>query len=189
MAENLGAYHLADNPDLYEVQRSNNFEFVVTGLGELVQSGATVGDDRPLLTNAQKVLRVSVVKASVPHFKQEVLQIRRGNSIIKMAGVPTFPEGTLVIRDFIGADGKSVLMAWRKLSYDDKTEKIGRMSAYKKDATLIEYAPDGVMVRYWDLKGCWLPELSEENFDMDSGDLRVITGTIAYDRAEMHLPD
>ena len=24
----LGAWHLADNPDLYEIQRTNNFEFV-----------------------------------------------------------------------------------------------------------------------------------------------------------------
>lgn len=108
---------------------------------------------------------------------------------MKMAGVPTYDSGNLVVRDFIGADTKSVLMAWQKLSYDVKTEKVGRMSAYKKDCTLIEYTPDYQMVRYWNLKGCWISGISEDDFDMESGDLKTITATIEYDKAEMHLPD
>jgi len=189
MAEQIGTYHLANNPDLYEIQRSNNFEFVVTGLGELLRAGAVEGDGRPLIENGQEVLRLSVVKAPIPNFKQETLTIRRGNSVMKMAGVPTFDAGNLVVRDFIGADTKSVLMAWQKLSYDVKTERVGRMSAYKKDCTLVEYTPDYQMVRYWDLKGCWISGISEDDFDMESGDLKTITATIEYDKAEMHLPD
>ena len=63
------------------------------------------------------------------------------------------------------------------------------MSVYKKDATLVEYTPDLRIVRYWDLKGCWVHEISEDPFDMESGEARVITAGIAFDRAEMHLPD
>lgn len=189
MAENIGAYHLASNLDLYEVQRNNTFEFVITDLGDLVRAGATKDDGRDLIVNAQEVLRLSVVQASVPHFTQEVLTIRRGNTPMKMAGVPTFESGNLVVRDFIGADSKSSLMAWQKLSFDVKTEKVGRMSAYKKNATLVEYTPDWEMVRYWDLTGCWISGISENSFDMESGDTRVITATIEFDKAEMHLPD
>lgn len=148
MAENIGTYHLANNPDLYEVQRSNTFEFVVTNIADLLRAGAIAGDGRPLIVNGQETLRLSVVKAPIPNFKQEVLQLKRGNTIMKMAGVPTFESGTLVVRDFIGADTKSVLMAWQKLSYDVKTEKVGRMSVYKKECTLVEYTPDWQMVRY-----------------------------------------
>lgn len=189
MAENIGTYHLANNPDLYEVQRSNTFEFVVTDIADLLRAGAVKGDGRPLVNNGQEVLRLSVVKAPIPNFKQEVLEIKRGNTIMKMAGVPTFDSGTLVVRDFIGADTKSVLMAWQKLSYDVKTEKVGRMSAYKKECTLVEYTPDWQMVRYWILKGCWVSSISQDDFDMESGETKTISATIEYDRAEMHLPD
>lgn len=189
MAEQIGTYHLANNPDLYELQRGNNFEFIVTGLDNLLRAGATEGDGRSRILNGQETLRLSVVKAPIPNYKQAPLEIKRGNSIMKMAGVPTFDSGNLVVRDFIGADTKSVLMAWQKLSYDVKTEKIGRMSAYKKDCTLVEYTPDYQMVRYWDLKGCWISGLAEDDFDMESGETKSITATIEYDRAEMHLPD
>ena len=185
----IGTYHLADNPDLYEVLRSNTFEFVVTNIGDLLRAGAVEGDGRPLIINGQEVLRLSVVKAPIPNFKQEVLEIKRGNTVMKMAGVPTFDSGTIVVRDFIGADTKSVLMAWQKLSYDVKTEKVGRMSAYKKDCTLIEYTPDWKQVRYWILKGCWISEITGEDFDMESGATKTISAKIEYDRAEMHLPD
>lgn len=189
MAENIGTYHLANNPDLYEVQRSNTFEFVVTDIADLLRAGAVEGDGRPLVNNGQEVLRLSVVKAPIPNFKQEVLSVKRGNTVMKMAGVPTFDSGTLVVRDFIGADTKSVLMAWQKLSYDVKTEKVGRMSAYKKECTLVEYTPDWQMVRYWILKGCWVSGISQDDFDMESGETKTISATIEYDRAEMHLPD
>lgn len=189
MAENIGTYHLANNPDLYEVQRSNNFEFIVTNIGDMLRAGAVEGDGRSLIQNGQETLRLSVVKAPIPNFKQETLEIKRGNTVMKMAGVPTFDSGNLVVRDFIGADTKSVLMAWQKLSYDVKTEKVGRMSAYKKECTLVEYTPDWQMVRYWILKGCWVSGITEEDFDMESGETKTITATIEYDRAEMHLPD
>lgn len=189
MAEQIGTYHLANNPDLYELQRNNNFEFVVTGIGELVRAGATAGDGRSTITNGQEVLRLSVVKASVPNFKQDVLTIKRGNSVMKMAGVPTFDSGNLVVRDFIGADTKSSLMAWQKLSYDVRTEKVGKMSAYKKDCTLIEYTPDYQMVRYWNLRGCWISGITQDDFDMESGETKTLSATIEFDKAEMHLPD
>ena len=63
------------------------------------------------------------------------------------------------------------------------------MADYKKDCTLIEYTPDYKQVRYWELKGCWISELSEEPFDMNNGDKREISATIQYDRAIPHMPD
>lgn len=191
MAGTNGTYHLADNPTLYEPQRSNNFEFVVTGLDSLLREGEaeTATDDAAFIKNAQETIKFSVTKMSVPHFSQKALEIQRGNNTIKAAGVPTFDDSTLEINDYIGADGKSVLMAWQRLSYDVVTEKVGRMADYKKDCTLIERAPDYKMVRYWDLKGCWVSNLKENDFDMSTNDKRTITATITFDKAIMHLPD
>lgn len=180
MADKFGTYHLATNPDLYEVQRSNSFEFVVTGLTSL-QNLAGTGE----IANAQETLRLSVVKAPIPNFKQDVLELKRGNSIMKVAGVPKFESGNLVVRDFIGANTKSALMAWQRLSYDVTSEKVGSMSVYKKDCELLEYTPSWELVRSWTLKGCWVSGISEDDFDMESGDMKSITATIEYDYAIM----
>lgn len=110
-ATQIGSYHLADNPELYESQRDNNFEFIVTGIDNILRVGAEPGDTSPNIENASQTLRFSVVSSSVPMFSQEVLSIRRGNSIMKFAGAPTFSDGTLVVNDYIGADTKSALMA------------------------------------------------------------------------------
>lgn len=191
MAEQIGTYHLADNPDMFEVQRPNNFEFVITGIDSLLRTSvdANLADDNDYITNGQEVIRLSVVKAPIPMFSQEPISIKRGNTTMKVAGTPSFGSGSLVVNDYIGADTKSVLMAWQRQSYDVTTEKVGRMANYKHDCTLIEYTPDYEMVRYWDLKGCWISELREDDFDMESTGKKTISATIEYDKAFMHLPD
>jgi hypothetical protein len=188
-ATQIGSYHLADNPELYESQRDNNFEFIVTGIDNILRVGAEPGDTSPNIENASQTLRFSVVSSSVPMFSQEVLSIRRGNSIMKFAGAPTFSEGTLVVNDYIGADTKSALMAWQNLSYNVKTQMVGYMSDYKKNCWLIEYDPNFKIVRQWILYGCWITGISQPEFDAENGDKRQITATIAYDWAEMQMPD
>ena len=68
--------------------------------------------------------------------------MRRGNSVIKYAGNPTFPEGSLQVQDFVGLKVKSILMAWQALAYDVVNDKGGRAADYKKKGTLIEYTHD-----------------------------------------------
>ena len=184
----IGAYHLAsrDNVNLYEPQRSNNFEFLVTGLDTLIRVG---GDDSDKIANAQDVLRFSVESFSIPMFRQNVITIERGNSVMKAAGKPEFSDGTLVINDYIGADGKSVLMAWQNLSYNVYTEKIGRMADYKKTCWLSEYTPDYKLVRTWRLEGCWVSQLQESEFSMTDDGKKTISATITYDKAFMEMPD
>ena len=184
----VGAYHLSDNPALYEVQRSNNFEFVVTGIDNILRVDADEGDDNAYITNAAQTLRFSVVQASIPMFSQEPITIRRGNSVMKAAGVPTFPDGSLVVNDFIGADTKSALMAWQNLSYNVKTERVGKMADYKKTCYLCEYTPDYQLVRTWKMLGCWVSGLQEDDFNMEDGNKKTITATIQYDKAFMELP-
>ena len=147
MAEQISAYHLADNPELYEIQRSNNFDFIVTDIDNIVRSDAKDTDTNRTISNAQNVLHFSVVSSSLPMFTQEVVTVNYGNSVMKAAGKPTFSDGTLVVNDFIGADTKSVLMAWQNLSYNVRTDKVGRMADYKKNCYLQEYTPDWQLVR------------------------------------------
>ena len=186
----IGTYHLSDNPTLYEVQRSNNFEFIVTGIDNIVRVDADLNDNtsNALIKNAADVLRFSVVSSSIPMFQQDVITIRRGNSVMKAAGVPTFNDGSLVVNDYIGADTKSALMAWQNLSYDVKTEKVGAMKDYKKTCYLQEYTPDYKLVRTWKIVGCFVSALQEGDFNMEDGGKKTITATISFDRAYMELP-
>lgn len=101
-ATDIGSYRLASNPSVYQPALSNNFEFVVTDIDNLRRAY-----EGTLIPNAQEVLRFSVDTASVPHFTQDVITIRRGNSVIKFAGVPTFEGGRLVVNDYIGAETDS----------------------------------------------------------------------------------
>ena len=69
--ETHGTYHLADNAKQFEVQRSNNFEFIVSFDKAMKRAGynsevAETIDAR----QAQEVLRLSVVSASAPSFLQ-----------------------------------------------------------------------------------------------------------------------
>lgn len=187
----IGTYHLADNPQLFEVQRQNNFEFVVTDIDGIIRAGALGTESNAKINNAQEMLRLSVTKAFVPHFTQEVVNIKRGNSTLKYAGVPSFPEGSIDFNDYIGADIKSILKAWQNLSYNVRTEKVGSLDVtnYKKDCYLIEYTPDYRKVRTWRLYGCWISSLSEGEYTSDSGDKHQISCTIQYDSAEIDLSE
>lgn len=185
MADNqFGSYYLSDRKDLYEIQRENNFEFVVSDIDSLLRAGAMGNEENAYITNGQEVLRFSMVGAFLPTFSQEPIVIRRGNSVMKAAGIPTFKDGQITVNDYIGADTKSVLMAWQALSYNVKTEKVGRMSDYKKDCTLIEYTPDYTqIVRTWKLIGCWVQDIDGGQYTMESGGKKTITATIVYDTA------
>lgn len=178
-----GVYHLSDQPELYESQRDNNFEFIITDIDNLIRAGADETDTESIIVNAQHTLRYSVTEAFIPNFTQEVITVSRGNSVIKAAGKPTFSEGSIVVNDFIGADTKSALMAWQRLSYDVKTDTVGSMANYKKTCYLLEYDPSFNLVRTWKLIGCFVSGLSENSYNAESSGKKVITATIAYDRA------
>ncbi len=187
-----GTYHLADNPQLYEPARSNNFEFIVTGIDDLIYAGTDLNTatEQDHITNGQEVLRVSVLSSSVPHFSLGKIEVKRGNNTVKFAGVPTFDDGTLIVNDYIGARTKDILLAWQALAYDVTTEKVHRATNYKKEATLVEYSPDyEEVIRTWTLKGCWISGVSEGEFSNETNDKRQVTATIVYDKAIPQKPD
>lgn len=186
----FGTYHLADNPKLYEPSRSNNFEFIVTGIDNLLAAGQDENTGSKYFTKGQETVRVSVESSSVPHFSMSVLEVKRGNNTMKLAGVPTFSEAPIVLKDFMGARTKDIILAWQALAYNVRTEKVNRMTKYKKDCTLVEYSPDyEEVIRYWEMKGCWVSEVSEDVFSNESNDIRKVTATIQFDKAIPHLPD
>lgn len=179
----FGTYHLSDLPEEYEIARGNDFEFIVTGVDNILRAGADEEDDNAYFANTQEVLYFSVVSASIPNFSQEVITVNRGNSTMKFAGKPTFQDGTLVVNDYIGADTKSALMAWQRLSGDIKNDTVGLASEYKKTCYLIERDPSFNPVRTWKLINCWVSAISENDYSYDDTGKKTISATITFDRA------
>ena len=194
--DQLGTYHIAQHPELYTPARNNNFVFMPIfneDQAKLIKSGVdkdtASSNDYITSQDLQEILMLSVSSASVPHYEQNTIEVKRGNGTIKFAGAVTYPSGTLKFNDYIGADTKSCLLAWRRLSFNQEDETIGEAKDYKIKGTLIEYTPDHKQIRYWDLFGCWISKLDEGDFSSDDDGKREITATLQYDRAIEHLPD
>jgi hypothetical protein len=185
----LSAYHISSQLSDYESARSGFFTFIV-GVGSDDETktinGIEVSKGLKTPAEASEYLQLNVTKASVPHFSLEVLEYKRGNEKVKFAGIPSFESGSIVVDDVVGLDTKSILLAWQALAYDVHTGKGGRMKDYKFDCQLVEYTQDYSPIRTWDLKGCWISELSEDDFDKESDGKRQITATIQYDKAIPH---
>ena len=189
METNYGVYHLADNPAHYQPVRTNNYRCICQGLEELVRVGGDENNRNDYLENAQEVIDFSVVSFDAPNFTQDEIQIRRGNSTVYFAGTPRFNTSNLVINDFVGADGKSILQAWQALSYDVVNDVINPSTKYKKDMLILEYTPDNVLLKVWELKGCWITSLTETGYSSESPAKKTVTATIRYDRAIPRKPD
>ena len=182
-AVNVGAYHLAENPYLYEPQRSNNFELHVPGLANILRPGMLAADTDATIPNADEIFKFAVVSTNIPHFSQQPIHVQRGNTEFKAAGRIVFGENQVVVNSLIGVNSKEILMAWQRLSGDPEKETVGLMSEYKKDAYLIEYDPSYNKVRQWIVKGCWVSAISETGYNNENNEKMVLTATIQYDKA------
>ncbi len=190
MANSLDAQHISTNLANYEAARSGFFSLIVDDLDNIIKATYT-GDHAAApasdkIAKAQEALKLNVLTTSVPHFKLNVLEYKRGNEVVKFAGTPTFDAGSVKVDDVVGIDTKAILMAWQGLAYNVHTRKGGRMKDYKKNCTLIEYTQDYEQVRSWTLYGCWISGLDEDGFDRENDGKRAITATIEYDRAVMN---
>jgi hypothetical protein len=189
MSNSLYAQHISTDLANYEAARTGFFSLIVDDLDNIIKATYT-GDPASApatdkIAKAQEVLKLNVVSADVPHFELETLQYKRGNEVVKFAGVPTFNSGSVKVDDVVGLDTKSILMAWQALAYNVHTGKGGRMKDYKRKCVLVEYTQDYEQVRSWDLYGCWIKGLSEDAFDKENDGKRAINATIEYDRAIM----
>jgi hypothetical protein len=191
MSNSLSAQHISTNLANYEAARTGFFSLIVDDIDNLVKASFSgerdAAADSDKIARAQETLKLNVVSAPVPHFKVNTLSYRRGNDVVNFAGVPDFNSGQIVVDDVVGLDTKSILMAWQALTYNVYTRKGGRMKDYKKNCTLIEYTQDFEQVRSWTLYGCFITEITEDDFNKESDNKRQIKASIIYDRAEMNL--
>ena len=169
----LGASHLAS--DGYEVQRTNNFEITISGIGEIT------GD-----MSHPDTITLAVESGFLPSEDNSVQALNYGNTHVKVAGTVTYTGGSLVVKDIISEneDIEAIIVAWRKAVYNPETDQIGLAFNYKKEGTIIQYAPDGSMERVWKLQGVWPKSVNYGTLDYGSGgSIKTIEVGIEYDKA------
>ena len=115
MANSLDAQHISTNLANYEAARSGFFSLIVDDLDNIIKATYT-GDHAAApasdkIAKAQEALKLNVLTTSVPHFKLNVLEYKRGNEVVKFAGTPTFDAGSVKVDDVVGIDTKAILMA------------------------------------------------------------------------------
>ena len=185
--QSLSTAHISNDYANYEAARSAFFTLIVDDIDGLIKAtykgNKEDATDKDKIAKAQEYLKLNVLSTKVPHFSVETHEYRRGNEVVKFAGVPTFEDGEIVVDDVVGLDTKAILMAWQALTYDVHTRKGGRMKDYKKNCTLVEYTQDYVPIRQWTLYGCFPTAINEDSFNKEQDGKRQITMPISYDRA------
>ena len=162
--DQLGASHLASEG--FEVQRTNNFEVHIENV-----------------SNA-RVLTLAIASAFLPTESNEVISLNYGNTTITVAGKANANgSGSLVIRDLIQKDMEAMLDEWRATVYRKDTDAIGFAFDYKKPAKVTQYAPDGTLLRTWNLTGCWPSSVDYGQVSYDSPGVKTVSITLQYDKA------
>lgn len=160
MPKQFNANHLSTNRT-YEVQRTNHFEVMIPDLGE--------------------EFTLSVSRCSLPEMTINAIEVAHGNSKVKVAGGVDMGEGSLDVRDSILPDIEKKLQDWQHKAYNPKTGKMGWVDEYKRDCSVIQYAPDGTYLRTWKMEGCWITGFTPGDMDYENPDKKMISLTLAYD--------
>ena len=166
MPRTLGASHLASAG--WEVQRKSNFVLSVPGIGE-----------------SEQVLTLAVVSCSLPTESNEVITLNYNNTNVKVAGVANTEGGTVVVRDYLQKDVEKLIDDWRATVWNKSTDAIGFAARYKKQARIIQYAPDGTYERTWKIEGIWPSQVSYGDLSNNDGGVKEISITLQYDKARL----
>lgn len=176
MPTTLGASHLAT--ENWEIQRTNNFEIAISELDTMIGAGTS------------RIITLAIESGFLPSETSNVEVLNYGNSQVKVAGTTTYSNGQIVVKDAIQKDVEKIITEWRKRVYDPKGDVLGTKDAvglaqdYKVDARVVQWAPDGSMLRTWRLEGVWPSGVEYGALDYTSqGAKKTVSITLEYDRA------
>jgi hypothetical protein len=170
MPELLSADHIAaqqvNSYSAFEPQRKNNFTLRITVPG--VEG---------------TVIQQSLHSFPFPKEANEPIIVNFGNEQRKVAGRATYDNLQLVVKDYADRPVMKTLIAWRRKVYTPADGKIHLASEYKANGNVDMFAPDGTLVRTWDLKGIWPSSMDPGGGAMDENSQNLITITLAIDKA------
>lgn len=170
------------NSTLYQPQMQNHFELVIDLTRDF--NGGTNENGTHGLRNQRRHLNLAVTSFSLPTITTNTVDIPFGNTTVHLAGKTEFGgANSISCVDYIGADIERILYNWQMMVTNPETGQQGWAYNYKTDATVIEYAPDGSSISAWVLRGLFPTEINYGSLDKESGGLKQIEVTLAYDLA------
>ena len=95
-------------------------------------------------------------------------------------------SGSLVVRDLVQEDVEKMIDEWRASVYRKDTDAIGFAADYKKPAKVTQSAPDGTLLRVWDLEGVWPSAVDYGQVSYNSPGVKTISITLQYDKARIN---
>ena len=87
----------------------------------------------------------------------------------------------MTLYDPITPSGAQAVMEWARLSYESVTGRAGYSDFYKKDLTLNLLGPVGDIVSEWIIKGAFIVNMSQGQFDWSSSDVAELSISVAMD--------
>lgn len=195
MAEELsgvpyGAYHISANPGQYQPQFAQNFEFIFPDFGPLLRDGRNGNEEDAYVYDVGEKLRIACISADVPSFKQNIVPVRRGNSVAQYAGTIEWQPISIKFNSFENASTKDAVLAWRNLTYNVSKDSIPSLAyaevPYKQTCLLQEFSGDYRLQRTWKLINAFPYDVKFSSYNAEEQNGKItIDITLAYDRAEL----
>ena len=132
-------------------------------------------------------LRLTCKSISMPKINLEKTEIHRMHNLYKVSGSKiTYDDITCAFYDFVDNGAAQYIDNWHTQIYDIGTSLMGFPSTYKKNLTVVVYAPDHSIVETWTLVGAWPMTISRKDLSWEDGNgHQEITITLAIDEAQI----
>lgn len=130
------------------------------------------------------VLQLALKSAFFPSGQSGVIDIRFFAEARKVAGPLSFPNGQLVLHDYVDQNVAGLLLAWRNQVHNIQTGQQGYASDYKSQGAIVLMDPKGVLERVFTLSGCWPASVTASGLDYESSDKLELTIDLVYDVAQ-----
>lgn len=122
-----------------------------------------------------------VKQVTAPSFTDESIKLDHINTYRKIRGKREWNNMSMTLYDPITPSGAQAVMDWARLSYESVTGRAGYSDFYKKDLTLNVLGPVGDIVSEWVIKGAFIAEMAQGDFNWNSSEVVELTMTVAMD--------
>ena len=130
-----------------------------------------------------------IKNVTAPSFTDEEVKLDHINSYRKVRGKRSWENMDMTLYDPITPSGAQAVMEWARLSYESVTGRAGYSDFYKKDLTLNLLGPVGDIVSEWIIKGAFIVNMSQGQFDWSSSDVAELSISVAMDYCVLNYLD
>lgn len=127
-----------------------------------------------------------VKQVTAPGFTDEVVKLDHINTYRKIRGKREWKEMSMTLYDPISPSGAQAVMNWARLGYESVTGRAGYSDFYKKDLTLNLLGPVGDIVSEWVLKGAFVTDMDQGDFDWANSEVAELKITVTIDYAVLN---